>query len=239
VAKGELADTGQWGEKAIPALIKVLGDHDPKARKMAAKILGKLRDKKAVGPLIEALNDNDTFVIGEAAKALGKIGDKRAVDSLILFLEKDIRVAKTETIKALGKIKDERAIDPLLKILKEDNGYLKKESEKALKRIQRGKNSVSGVRKCHFCEATIEKNEGFLFQGTIPDWAKDWEGQAPNISNKIGVTCEHRQGQHPFAIWYWCCNQCGSKVISRNTGKIIKNGAPQFWETGEPPLFIL
>jgi HEAT repeat protein len=237
VAKGELKDTGEWGEKEIPELIQVLKDKDPKMRKNAARILGRIKDNRAIEPLMEALNDIDTFVIGEAAKSLGKIGDKRAVDSLILFLEKDIKVAKTETIKALGKIRDKRAVEPLLRILNDENGYLKKESEKALIRIQRGKTSIIGVRKCHFCEIKIERNQGFLFQGTIPDWAKDWEGQVPNITDKIGITCEHSEGQHPFALWYWCCNECGSHVISRNTGKIIKNGAPQFWDTGKPPLF--
>lgn len=114
-------------------------------RKVAAIMLGMMRDDRAVVPLISELSFKDyretaaTALInlgrlavepliaalkdpnGElraiSAELLGEIGDKRALESLIKVLkDKEFNVRKNAAA-ALGKIGDERAIEALLKVL--------------------------------------------------------------------------------------------------------------------------
>ena len=71
------------GELAVPALIEILENEDPKIRAKAAAMLCLFPDKRAVEPLIRHLKDSNESVIGSAARALGCIADPRAADALI------------------------------------------------------------------------------------------------------------------------------------------------------------
>ena len=74
------------GEVAVPTLIGVLEDKDPKIRGTAARLLGNFPGKRAVDALIHRLGDVDQNVICSAAWALGHLRDPRAADALIAVL---------------------------------------------------------------------------------------------------------------------------------------------------------
>ncbi|MEY2410149.1 MAG: hypothetical protein QOF48_2819 [Verrucomicrobiota bacterium] len=70
----------RYGPKAVDVLMPVLKSEHPEARRLAAHVLGELRDKRAVEPLIELLTvDNEYSVRTAAATALGLLKDSRAV----------------------------------------------------------------------------------------------------------------------------------------------------------------
>src|SRR6185295_9795500 len=70
-----LGDLGQ--KTALPALVKLLGDSEPRAQFFAAQSLGKLKDVKATAPLLALLRtnaDKDAYLRFAAAHALAGIG---------------------------------------------------------------------------------------------------------------------------------------------------------------------
>ena len=69
------------GKVAVPTLIGVLEDKDPKIRGTAARLLGNFPGKRAVNALIHRLGDVDQNVICSAAWALGHLRDPRAADA--------------------------------------------------------------------------------------------------------------------------------------------------------------
>jgi hypothetical protein len=94
-----------------------------------------------------------------------------------------------------------------------------------------GEGTGPDVRYCRNCGAIITKGGGYLLQGSIPAWAASMN--VLGFSSAIGSSCEHRDGDHTLAIWYWYCNVCGSLGLAQN--RRLVNGAPEFWRTGQPP----
>jgi HEAT repeat protein len=102
-ATGVLGKIG--GKKAIPPLVKSLGDVDPDVRCAAAGALTAIGGD-AVTLLIKALAGRDEKAKPLAAAALGKIGDARAADPLVgLFSSENrqVRDAAAGAVVALGK----------------------------------------------------------------------------------------------------------------------------------------
>lgn len=68
------------GEPAIPELVRLLADRDPKTRARAAWALGRMgvKGKPAVPALMAALEDEERLVRESAARALGQIGPEAA-----------------------------------------------------------------------------------------------------------------------------------------------------------------
>jgi HEAT repeat protein len=74
----------RFGPKAVDVLLDVLKNGNANARRLAANILGELRDKRAVEPLVQALQVDDEYAVRTAAAtALGLIKDSRAVWVLV------------------------------------------------------------------------------------------------------------------------------------------------------------
>jgi HEAT repeat protein len=67
------------GEPAIDPLIKALKNDDLDIRMEAARVLGRIGNKKALNPLIGALKDEDVNFRKQAASAINKIIDKGTV----------------------------------------------------------------------------------------------------------------------------------------------------------------
>jgi HEAT repeat protein len=67
-ALGQIRDT-----RAVPALIRALGNGDPQTRALAARALGDIRDGGALEALIHAAGDNDARVRDAALDALDKL----------------------------------------------------------------------------------------------------------------------------------------------------------------------
>ena len=74
-------------------------------RRIAAVVMGEMRDSTAVNPLIQALGDSDPVVRAEAARALGRIGDIEAGQRLIHMVNDkapDVREAAIEALARMG-----------------------------------------------------------------------------------------------------------------------------------------
>ncbi|MBU7037577.1 MAG: HEAT repeat domain-containing protein [Theionarchaea archaeon] len=106
------------GAPAVGALTIALEDENRFVRRMAALILGTLRDRRAVEPLISALRDDDTAVRRHAAESLGKLKDKRAIEPLILALKEEKDSVRWIIALALQKLGSEKEIDAVMETLK-------------------------------------------------------------------------------------------------------------------------
>ena len=89
------------------------------------------------------------------------------------------------------------------------------------------------VRYCYECGEKIRKGGGYLAQAAIPAYARGMPVVA--FSSLTGTSCEHRDGDHPLALWYWFCDQCGSQKLSGAFQSIEAEAARHFWRTGQPP----
>jgi HEAT repeat protein len=69
-------------EPVTAALMRALGDADPRVREAAASVLGRTKVPQARDALIEAMKDQAPQVRVAAAAALGRLGDHAAVPSL-------------------------------------------------------------------------------------------------------------------------------------------------------------
>lgn len=89
------------------------------------------------------------------------------------------------------------------------------------------------VRYCYDCGATINRNTGYLVQAAIPSYARNMV--VTGFSSLVGTSCEHRDGDHALALWYWFCDKCGPKKMDNNYQNIYSEAANNFWKTGQPP----
>jgi HEAT repeat protein len=103
-ALGEIADP-----RAIPALVRALGDADPETRKFATRSLIKF-GPVASDALLAALDDPSAPVRRYAVRALGQIQEKRAVGPLLAL---EGKVDMDVLLWAYGRLGDLRGL-PLL-----------------------------------------------------------------------------------------------------------------------------
>lgn len=61
---------------AVPGIIALLHDPQPRTRSTAAYVLGLFRDKSAVGALLRAMNDPEPYVRKDSWEALKDISGK-------------------------------------------------------------------------------------------------------------------------------------------------------------------
>lgn len=113
------------GPKAVPVLIRTLGDSDMSVREVAAIALAELNDPSAIPALREAAlvrNSRTQMQVGafdaqiEAIVALGKLRATEALDDLICLMEYGLKSDTTlaqYVIDAIGLIGDEKAIPHL------------------------------------------------------------------------------------------------------------------------------
>jgi len=97
------------GTRAVPHLIRLLGDRDEDVRIFSANMLGDIKDLRAVLPLIHALKDNSPNVRAASAEALGKIKSPEALAHLEKCLSDDPWVGQA-AIDAIGEIGGDGAL---------------------------------------------------------------------------------------------------------------------------------
>lgn len=104
-------DTGEFVKDALPALLALLKDSDPRKRARAADELGKRGAREAVPALSAALVDPDLRVVASAALALGSMGKAAdsAVPALVKLLKRGPEDAQSSAALALGRIGTPRA----------------------------------------------------------------------------------------------------------------------------------
>lgn len=124
------------GEVAVPRLMEVLRAGNPRARYLAAWILGEIGDARAIDHLIAALmSDKDTRVQEWAAKSLGELGDVRAVLPLINVLQHASGDTRRNAATALGWLNDRRATPALIALLHDDEPAVRSAATEALGKI--------------------------------------------------------------------------------------------------------
>ena len=114
LALGEQRDT-----RAIPALIKALGDDDTNVRYHAIEALGKLEARDAVDSLAGVAESKDFFLSYAAIDALTKIGDAGIVPRLTPLLQDDF--LREPTASLLGQLGNETVVAPLSDLLNRPN----------------------------------------------------------------------------------------------------------------------
>ncbi|MBU6996398.1 MAG: HEAT repeat domain-containing protein [Theionarchaea archaeon] len=117
------------GAPAVEAVIIALEDENRYVRRMAALILGTIRDRRAVEPLIAVLGDQDTNVRRCAAESLGKLKDKRAIEPLVLALREEKDSVRWIIALALQKLGGEKEVDSLMGALEDSQDVRENEVE--------------------------------------------------------------------------------------------------------------
>ena len=106
---------------AVPALGAALSDDDVCVRRMAARLLGRVKHRSALTMLMGRLEDGDERTRQMAAVGLGYAESRDAVEALLSVLDDRIAAVRAAATWALGEIEDERAVDALTRLLSEDS----------------------------------------------------------------------------------------------------------------------
>ena len=151
--------------RALPALLLLAKDEDPKMRRGAVKGLDGNKDPKAVDALVEALADTDKEVRGSAATGLYSAADPRTFDVLVSALKDPDDFVRNLSAQALGAIGDRRAIGPLVVLVAND--------PENLVRFQAGR--------------ALEAITGEHFGENGAQWQTWWEKQKPVYALQLEI----------------------------------------------------
>jgi HEAT repeat protein len=132
----------QLGSSAVPALIDVLRDVDPKIRQAACNALGQIGDPSAIPALIACLGDVETT--DAAINALVHIG-KPALPTLIEALTSPSNRVRSAACTALGLIRDSVAVPEIIGLLTDVVRDVRYAACSALRQIG-GKTAMSALR---------------------------------------------------------------------------------------------
>jgi HEAT repeat protein len=130
----EVADAlAKIGNPAVLPLISYIENTDPdlenvtpELQEQAARVLGKIGDKRAANSLIATLSnsENEPKLREEAARVLGRLESQEAIGTLKDALEnadrKSSQLLRAEAARALGKLKATAALDLLITSLKDE-----------------------------------------------------------------------------------------------------------------------
>lgn len=131
-ATGELLNAiAGLGNATVPPLIEALGDAEGTVRRMAASVLGRLRDPRALEPLRMALYDTHFDVCQAAAQALAAFGPA-ALPVLLEALSHPEAWIRQQALIGLGKIQDPQIPPALLGLLDDENRDVRKQAIQAL-----------------------------------------------------------------------------------------------------------
>lgn len=164
---------GRSGNKdAVPALINLLADKEPRVIRSVARSLEELSANEAAIPLCEVLdnirknNEIGKYVqfIDAAFRALGSFKDTRTVDCIAGFIHENNQSIKIGAIVALGNIGSRSANTYLIEVLRERNPYDSKDRwiiQNIIKAFKQTKDErllseLSSVIR-YYCHTTSEK----------------------------------------------------------------------------------
>lgn len=100
--------------RALPSLLRRLGETSADARKEVIGALGQSGDKQAVLPLLTKLDDSDSSVRIAVIQALMTLGDIQSVPPLLTKLDDSDSSIRMAVIHALGQLGDKQAVTPLI-----------------------------------------------------------------------------------------------------------------------------
>ena len=99
--------------RAVPALLRALGDPHMVVRRSASLALLRLRATEAVPRIARLVRDESGGVRVLAVGVLGRFADPAAVPSLIRALRDEKWYVRQEAARALGELRDSRAVPAL------------------------------------------------------------------------------------------------------------------------------
>ena len=105
----------QNDRRAVPALLRTLGDPDANVCYHAIEALGKLKSCEAVDSLMKLVESRDFALAFPALDALSSIGDARAAGPLTALL--DDPTLRQPAIEAIGWLGGRAAVGPLIDVL--------------------------------------------------------------------------------------------------------------------------
>lgn len=112
----------EYGESAIPKLLKFLEDENSDVRGLAADTLGYIGNEAVFEPLLHLVDDEDKWVRVYAVKAVGRLKgrDSRAVEPLLEVLRDGDSDLREAAALALGGYEDIRVLPVLLEVSRTD-----------------------------------------------------------------------------------------------------------------------
>lgn len=104
----------------VVTLVARLEDSDACVRRMATRLLGRIRHPRAVEALVGALGSANPWTRQLAAVGLGYAEDRASVDPLLRALRDQEASVRAASAWALGEIEDERPVPALAGVLSRD-----------------------------------------------------------------------------------------------------------------------
>lgn len=125
------------GTPAVPALRRSLASTRYRARRLAVRALGRIRERGSIPDLVAVLERDDNFVVrAEAATALGSFaGETAAEDALLRSVGDEDPVVAAAVAQALGRLGSHRAVPGLVKRLGEAGGDESVKLRKAIRAV--------------------------------------------------------------------------------------------------------
>lgn len=110
---------------AIPALVKVMAEHDDlQVRRFFVRLLSQIGGPAPVAPLVHrSLVDADADIRSAALAALDKSQHPMATTLYVTALQNELRVIVQRAAVALGQIGDRHSIEPLIEALVTEHRY--------------------------------------------------------------------------------------------------------------------
>ncbi len=119
VAKEEWKDVVELGAKAVPYLVKLLGEkHEPTAKNIvrALQSIG----EPAIHPLCRIATSSDERASKRALKLLVELKDERAIPAFLVNLESARVSLRLVALRGLDKVVNHKCHEPLLGLLRQE-----------------------------------------------------------------------------------------------------------------------
>lgn len=121
VRKGAGERLVQRGSAAVPALTTVVQEHAQKGVAEAARLLGRLRDRRAVAALVQALKIGDEELRTSAVWALTQINDPQALEEILHEASRNNPAVQAYVAYKISAVQDPRVLPTLLKLAQHTN----------------------------------------------------------------------------------------------------------------------
>jgi HEAT repeat protein len=123
------------GPTAVPRLLELTEDADPRIRAAAVELVGLLGNAPDAKPILDRLRDPAAAVRAAGADALGRLGAGEARDALVRALEDRVPAVRAAAAHALGRTGGRRAAEALLPVARAHEFEPARAAAEALARI--------------------------------------------------------------------------------------------------------
>jgi HEAT repeat protein len=131
------------GHPAVPHLGDALGNENVYRRRLAARVLGEIKDSSSVDGLLKYVKDDDYRMRAGCISALGKIGHHKAAGPAREALRDSDYLVRTAAAVALSFLKDSTSVIALIKALSDEYYGVRYSAAQALSNV--GKQAVRQV----------------------------------------------------------------------------------------------